>query len=272
MSAQPIKTDTLSWSGLTLTHQPTRKPILNNMEGCVQSGQLLCIMGPSGAGKSSLLSILTGRLTKQSRVFQLEGSILMNQQTYDAYDFGKFGAYVRQDDLLMATLTVQETFQFQAWLKMADAPDEEKNSTVQRMLRKLELYECKDVQVGSQFSKSISGGQRKRVAIGIELLSNPICLILDEPTSGLDSSIALKLIRLLKQLTLEGKMIITTIHQPSTLIFNELKSLLLLSKGETVSQGKAKDIVPYMERIGVSVNKKMNPADFFMLEISDSHK
>ena len=124
-------------------------------------------MGPSGAGKSSLLSILTGRSTKQNRVFKLEGSITMNQQTYDAYDFGQFGAYVRQDDLLMGTLTIQETFEFQAWLKMADTSDEEKNSSVERMLKKLELYECRDAQTGSQFSKSISGGQRKRVAIGV---------------------------------------------------------------------------------------------------------
>lgn len=176
----------------------------------------------------------------------MEGNITMNQQPYDAYEFGQFGAYVRQDDLLMDTLTVEETFRFQAQLQMADASKVEKQYEVERILKKLELYECRNVQVGSQFSKSISGGQRKRVAIGVELLSDPICLILDEPTSGLDSAIALKLIRMLKQLTNEGRMIITTIHQPSTLIFNEIETLLLLSKGETLYQGKAKNVIPYM--------------------------
>ena len=81
----------------------------------------------------------------------------------------------------------------------------------------------------------------------------------------MDSAIALKLIRMLKQLTNEGRMIITTIHQPSTLIFNEMETLLLLSKGETVYQGKAKNIIPYMEKVGVKLNKRMNPADLFML-------
>ena len=133
------------------------------------------------------------------------------------------------------------------------------------MLQKLELYECRNSLIGTNYSKSISGGQKKRVAIGIELLSNPVCLILDEPTSGLDSSIALTLMRLLKKIASEGKIIISTIHQPSTLIFKEMETLLLLSKGETIFQGDAQKIIPYMEKIGVKINKKMNPADFFMM-------
>ena len=130
--------------------------------------------------------------------------------------------------------------------------------------------DCAETMVGnSQFKKSISGGQKKRVAIGVELLSNPHILVFDEPTSGLDSHNALKITRLLDRLAREeGKLVIATIHQPSTLIFREMGHLYLLNSGNRVYSGFASNIVPYMESLGISLNYHMNPADFFMLEIS----
>lgn len=138
------------------------------------------------------------------------------------------------------------------------------------MLKKLNLFECKDVLIGNnQFKKCISGGQKKRVAIGVELLSNPKILVFDEPTSGLDSYNALNITRLLSKLAKEEKkLIIATIHQPSTLIFQEMDELYLLKAGECIYSGKANKIVPYMESLGINVNYHMNPADFFMLEVS----
>ena len=135
---------------------------------------------------------------------------------------------------------------------------------------KLNLFECKDVLIGNnQFKKCISGGQKKRVAIGVELLSNPKILVFDEPTSGLDSHNALNITRLLSKLAREEKkLIIATIHQPSTLIFQEMDQLYLLKAGECIYTGKANKIVSYMESLGINVNYKMNPADFFMLEVS----
>lgn len=264
--------DALQWEAVNLKHKQSGKVILRNMSGLVKSGDFLCVMGPSGAGKSSLLSILTGRICKSTRNFELEGSITMNKQEYDGYKFGKFAAYVRQDDILLGTLTVRETFSFQIQVRYPKASEEEKTYRVNTMLKKLSLEECSEVMVGDSFSKAISGGQKKRVAIGVELLSDPTCLILDEPTSGLDSTISLKLINTLKSLAKEGKIIITTIHQPSSLIFQQMDQLLLLKNGETVYQGQASSIVPYMKHIGVNINLRMNPADFFMMEISDYNK
>ena len=180
--------------------------------------------------------------------------------------------YVRQDDILMGTLTVEETFEFQAALRLHHLTEGEKQYRINQILKQLNLEECRNARVGGQFSKSISGGQRKRVAIGIELLANPQCIVLDEPTSGLDSHNAYKIIRILKDLSKEGKIVIATLHQPSSLMFKELDRLLLLSSGQTLYLGKASRVVEYMQNLGIKVNEKMNPADFFMLEVSEYKK
>ena len=99
-------TDILKWKSVNLTHNPTKKPILRDLNGSIKSGELFCIMGQSGAGKSSFVSILTGRITKKTKNFTLEGKVTMNGHPYNGFSFGKFAAYVRQDDILMGTLTV----------------------------------------------------------------------------------------------------------------------------------------------------------------------
>ena len=117
----------------------------------------------------------------------------------------------------------------------------------------------------SQFKKSISGGQKKRVSIGVELISNPHVLIFDEPTSGLDSHNALIIIKLLSKLAKEeSKLIIATIHQPSTLMFQNMDRLYLLKRGECIYDGLARNIVGYMQSLEIQVDYRMNPADFFM--------
>lgn len=139
-------------------------------------------------------------------------------------------------------------------------------------MKMMNLTDCQDALVGNgQFKKSISGGQKKRVAIGVELLSDPSILIFDEPTSGLDSHNALSIINLLKRLAREQhKMIITTLHQPSSLMFQNLDLLYLVKGGECVYNGKAEKIVDYMTKIGITINYRMNPADFFMMELSQA--
>ncbi len=192
----------------------------------------------------------------------------MNGDKYDSAKFSKCAAYVRQDDIILGTLTVEETFEFQARLKLHEQADVEQQYKINQIIKKLNLEECRKTLVGGQFSKSISGGQRKRVAIGVELLADPSCLVLDEPTSGLDSSNSLKIMRILKKLSDDGRVIIATIHQPSTLMFQEMDKLMLMGKGRTLFFGPAHEIVSYMVGLGVKVNVHMNPADFFMLEVS----
>lgn len=123
--------------------------------------------------------------------------------------------------------------------------------------------------MGGQFSKTISGGQRKRLSVALELISDPQCIVLDEPTSGLDSYNALNLIKIFKKLCAkQGKIIIATIHQPSSMMFHEMDKLLLLHQGTSIYFGSADKIVPYMKYLQINVDERMNPADFFMLEIS----
>lgn len=230
----------IEWKHLSLIHNKTNKHILSNLSGSVNCGQFLTIMGQSGAGKSSFLSILTARMTQRTSGFTLEGQVLMNGRKYDAMRFAKCAAYVRQDDILLGTLTVEETFEFQARLKLHEQSEVEQQYKITQVIKKLNLEQCKKTLVGGQFSKSISGGQRKRVAIGVQLLADPSCLVLDEPTSGLDSSNSLKIIRILKSLASDGRVIIATIHQPSTLMFQEMDKLMLMGKGQTLFFGLAK--------------------------------
>lgn len=262
----------LQWFDVSLEHRKTKKKILSGLNGKANSGDFLTVMGQSGAGKSSFLSIITARITPKTSDFKMEGECLLNGKSYGFKEFGKHAAYVRQDDLLMGTLTVEETFEFQASLKLYQLSKVEQSYKINQILKNLGLQDCRKTLVGGYFSKSISGGQRKRVAIGVELLADPQCLILDEPTSGLDSTNSLKLLKILKNLAKEGRVILATIHQPSTLMFMEMDKLFIIGKGQTLYFGEANQIVPYMLSIGIQVNVRMNPADFFMLEISEFKK
>ena len=133
----------LKWNDINLTHNASEKTILKDLNRQVKSGELFTIMGQSGAGKSSFLSILTGRITHRTRDFSLQGNVTVNNVAYDAYTFGKFAAYVRQHDILMTTLTVEETFKFQSELKLSDMTEEEREFEITKLMKKLELYECR---------------------------------------------------------------------------------------------------------------------------------
>ena len=163
---------------------------------------------------------------------------------------------------------------FQARLRLWNHSVENQISKCDELLKKLNLIECADTLVGNdQFRKTISGGQKKRVSIGVELISDPSILVFDEPTSGLDSHNALIICNILGKLASgERKLIITTIHQPSSPMFQNMDRLYLLNQGSCIYNGPAKDIVSYMERLKIKVDYRMNPADFFMLEISEMKK
>jgi len=191
------------------------KILLNNLTGICKAGHLTAIMGASGAGKTTLLSTLACRI--QSK--KLVGDISANKSPYNFDNFGDFANYVMQQDLLMETLTVRETLELAANLKL-NLSEEEKKVRINRLVRKFKLEKCLDVVVGGHLLKGISGGERKRTSIAFELISDPGVVMLDEPTSGLDSLTSFIIIRYLKQLTeQEGKTIIMTIHQPNSDIY-----------------------------------------------------
>ncbi len=192
-----------------------------------ESGKLVGIMGASGSGKSTLLETLNGKIKPHTGEVIING---INIHKEPEKLEGLIG-YVPQDDLLIEELTVYENLFFAAKLCFADYPDEKLNALVTSTLQILGIYETRDLTVGNPLQKTISGGQRKRLNIALELLREPAVLFLDEPTSGLSSRDSENILDLLKELALKGKLVFTTIHQPSSEIFKMFDNLLLLDVG-----------------------------------------
>lgn len=192
-----------------------------------ESGKLIGVMGASGAGKSTLLETLNGKIKPKTGEVIING---INVHKEPEKLEGLIG-YVPQDDLLIEDLTVYENLFFAAKLCFADYNDGKINELVKNTLQILGIYETKDLTVGNPLKKTISGGQRKRLNIALELLREPAILFLDEPTSGLSSRDSENILDLLKELALKGKLVFTTIHQPSSDIFKMFDNLLLLDVG-----------------------------------------
>lgn len=192
-----------------------------------KSGRLVGIMGASGAGKSTLLNILNGTNTPNS------GSVRINNVDIhkDKKQIEGLIGFVSQDDLLIEELSVYQNLYINAELCFSNYTKEQLDETVTKMLLSLGLHDIKDIQVGSPLNKKISGGQRKRLNIALELIREPAVLFLDEPTSGLSSRDSENIMDLLKELSLKGKLVFVVIHQPSSDIFKMFDKLLILDTG-----------------------------------------
>ncbi|KAK4492355.1 hypothetical protein RD792_003159 [Penstemon davidsonii] len=214
---------------------PTKK-LLHGLNGHAEPGRIMAIMGPSGSGKSTLLDTLAGRL---ARNIVMTGNILLNGKKR-RLDFGVV-AYVTQEDVLLGTLTVRETISYSANLRLPSTlSKEEVKGIVEGTIMELGLLDCADTQVGNWQLRGISGGEKKRLSIALEILTRPRLLFLDEPTSGLDSASAFFVIQSIKNLARDGRTVISSIHQPSSEVFALFDDLYLLSGGETVYFGEAK--------------------------------
>lgn len=237
-----------------------QKTILEDLNGAVLPGQLLAIIGPSGAGKSSLLDVLAGRKSAG----RAQGEIKINGQDRGR-DFKRLSGYVTQDDCLMGNLTVRETFRFHAAMRMPGTVSaEERERRVQEIINELGLTRAADMYVGTQFRRGVSGGEKKRVSIGCELLTDPPLLFLDEPTSGLDASNSLSVMKALRRLAQKGRTIVCTIHQPRSSIYDLFDRLLILSQGHQVYFGPASSVLDYFRDIGLPCPNYTNPADFLL--------
>jgi len=216
-----------------------------------ESGQLIGIMGGSGVGKSTLLNLLTGKVNPKS------GNVYIN-----GYDIHKDNraiegiiGYVPQDDLLFEDLTVYQNLYYNAKLCFSNFTEFKIRFTVKQILVDLDLWEIRNLKVGSPLNKMISGGQRKRLNIGLELMREPGILFVDEPTSGLSSSDSMMVMRLLKEQANKGRLVIVNIHQPSSKVFRLIDKLWVLDKGGyPIYSGNPADAIVYFKTMSTQVN------------------
>ncbi|KAJ4979373.1 hypothetical protein NE237_010153 [Protea cynaroides] len=252
----------VSFKDLTLTLKGKHKHLLRCVSGKIIPGHVSAVMGPSGAGKTTFLSALAGKVAGCT----MSGLILVNGQVESIRSYKKIIGFVPQDDIVHGNLTVEENLWFSARCRLsADMPKPDKVLVVERVIESLGLQAVRDSLVGTVEKRGISGGQRKRVNVGLEMVMEPSLLILDEPTSGLDSSSSLLLLRALRREAIEGVNICMVVHQPSYTLFKMFDDLILLAKGGlTVYHGPVKKVEEYFAGIGIHVPDRVNPPDHFI--------
>jgi len=243
--------------------------LLDNVCGDVKPGEVLAIMGPSGAGKTTLLTLLAGREMKSTGEMTA-GSITVNGEPMTKRVRRRIG-YVLQEDVFFSHLTVQQTLQFAGELRLPDTLSKSmKMEKVNHLIDCLGLRKCSDIDIGGGlFVKGISGGERKRTSIAVELITNPSLLLMDEPTSGLDSSTAMNLVSTLKTLArAQNRAIVTTIHQPSSHVFHMFDKLMLLCNGQVAYFGDVPGCLKFFESINMPCYPNWNPADYVMEKLT----
>lgn len=240
--------------------------VLAGVTGEFPEGRLCAVMGPSGAGKTTFMNVLCGKATYGT----MTGKVLINGEPGSISDYKSVMGFVPQDDIVHENLTVSEQISFSAQLRgPPDMSSRRCRNITEDVLQVMQIDHIRNSIVGSVQNRGISGGQRKRVNIGLELAADPTILFLDEPTSGLDSTSSLTIVNSLKRLTSLGMTAIMVIHQPRYSLFTLFDDVLLLGKGgRTVYLGPSLGAKPYFEHTGFDMPKDENPADWFMDVIS----
>ena len=236
--------------------------MLKGVTGRCASGRVTAIMGPSGAGKTTMLNVLSGRASYGVTT----GVVAINGVPESVKGFGPFVGFVPQEDTMHTNLTVGENVEFYGALRLPrhyTAWDVRK--VVERTLEVLGLEHIEGSVIGDAEKRGISGGQRKRVNVAMEIVSDPSLLFLDEPTSGLDSTTSFELVQSLRVLSGRKVNVVVVLHQPSFFIFRMFHDVLLLCRGgRTAYCGPSEGALPYFEASGFSMPAFENPADFFM--------
>ncbi|KAG1652464.1 hypothetical protein FOA52_009206 [Chlamydomonas sp. UWO 241] len=254
---------TLTWKNLTVSAKDGKgneKQLLKSVTGFLAPKHMLAIMGPSGCGKTTLLDTLAGR---KPAGLSVTGEMLLNGHP-SKLCFGR-SAYVTQDEMLVGTLSVRECLWYTAMLRLPKTMStEEKEKRAEEVLADMGLTECADTLIGDWFFKGISGGQKRRVSIACELITQPTLLFLDEPTSGLDAASAYFVMATIRDLAATGRTVVTVIHQPSSEVFDLFDKLCLLSRGTVVYFGTATAALGMFEAAGLPCPNYRNPTDHFL--------
>ncbi|BGP19345.1 ATP-binding cassette transporter snq2 [Rhodosporidiobolus nylandii] len=252
--------------------KPTEKVLLDDVNASFPAGAVTAIMGPSGAGKSTLLQALAGRLDSLAG-FSSTGGVTLNGHKLDSTTAALIGYVEQEDNHHLPALTVRETLRYAARLRLKGCSSGACDGRAEEVLRQVGLKACADNMVGGELLKGISGGEKRRLSLAIELLSDPPILLADEPTSGLDSFTALSVMELLRDLASAGRTVILSVHQPRSAIWDMLDHVVLLAKGgKTAYTGSADRVVEALEAAGRSPPENYNIADYIIDVVSEGQR
>ncbi|XP_043790845.1 protein scarlet isoform X4 [Apis laboriosa] len=233
--------------------------LLHGVSGIVNSGMLMAIMGPSGAGKTTLLATISRRVKGKAT-----GDVLLNGKPIDTEQMIRISGFVPQTDLAIESLTIQEHMEFMACMKM----DRRLRANFRRqritvLLRELGLAKCTSTKLSA-----LSGGERKRVTLAVELLTEPSILFCDEPTTGLDSYGAMTVVRTLREVAASGRIVICSLHQPASGLLEIFHEVLLLSSGRVAFQGSSIDATEFFDSLNLPCPPTFNSAEFYVSQLS----
>ncbi|PWA00900.1 hypothetical protein BB558_003037 [Smittium angustum] len=250
--------------GCFKNYENTRsKTILDSITGSFKPGKLTAIIGPSGSGKTSLLNLLSGRIGSGN----ITGNIWLNGRNADNGSLKLVSRYISQEDVMLPTMTVKEIIEMAIRFRIDKITEKELEERLNDAVETLELQKCLNTQIGDSISKGISGGEKKRTSIAMDMATNSSILFLDEPTSGLDIYTSLLVTKLLRSISRTGQTVVSVIHQPSSDIFSLFDEVMVLSEGKIVYFDKQKSMVPYFNKIGYQCPMYTNPADFVFTNI-----
>ncbi|CAK9165058.1 unnamed protein product [Ilex paraguariensis] len=245
--------------GMTENQVTRTKVLLNDISGEAREGEIMAVLGASGSGKSTLIDALAHRISRES----LKGTITLNGEVLESKLLKIISAYVMQDDLLFPMLTVEETLMFSAEFRLPRTLSKsKKKARVQALIDQLGLESAAKTVIGDEGHRGVSGGERRRVSIGIDIIHDPIVLFLDEPTSGLDSTSAYMVVKVLQRIAQTGSIVILSIHQPSYRLMSLLSSLIFLSQGQTVYIGSPDGVPQFFSEFGHPVPENEDRTEF----------
>uniref|UniRef100_A0A8C5HC74 ATP-binding cassette sub-family G member 5 n=1 Tax=Gouania willdenowi TaxID=441366 RepID=A0A8C5HC74_GOUWI len=237
------------------------RQILNDVSFHVDSGQIMGILGNSGSGKTTLLDAISGRIGNSGTLL---GEVFINGRKLKRAEYQDCFSYVLQSDTLLSYLTVEETLTYTAQLALRQHSAEAIKKKVSAVMAELSLTHVAHSVIGGRVFPGISGGERRRVSIAGQLLQNPRVILLDEPTTGLDSMTANQIVVLLAELAMRNRIVIVTIHQPRSELFNVFSRIAIMSRGELVFCGQPGEMVDFFSQCGYECPEYCNPFDIYV--------